>query len=848
MTAPWERKWDDPIEVALASEGVTGRAADFARSIYQQESGGGRNTRTSNAGAVGGMQIIPDTFKSVADRGWDINDPVHNARAGVRYALQGFKEAGGDPALAGAYYYGGPGGMAKARQGVAVRDPRNPNAPDTLQYGQQVAARLPKERGLVQRVVEAVIPSAEAASSAKPWERQWTVEQTPVAEGTDIPRVEVSGTSADPTEPEAPRVEVRGTSADEPGIAESLGAGLGRGVGRTVLGAQRYVGKAAQGVGLDGVGDWLVRDAEEGRARLDEQNAPYKAANPIANATGNIGGEVFATLPVGGVLARGASAVGLGAVAPALATAGFKSGIQNPLLNMATRVGAGGAVGYTSAALVDENSANTGGAIGAALPVVGRVAGAVGNAVGGALRPFTASGQKRIVGDTLRQFADDPDVARAALAAAQPIVPGSAPTVATAGGDAGLAALQRSMQNANAGFAGELAARQTAQNAARTAELQAVAGNPGKIETAKAARKAVTAPMREQALAAAGQVEVAPLLQRLERMAADPERAGKLSQQGISQFRRQIEDLAQNGTIDARALYEVRKDIGTVMSGRLQGDAGNLRFASGTMDNIQEAIDDAIDLAARRVTTPSAPKAARASTERAVTTPNWSVGSIRPGSQQVATATPSGAVGPVRPGSQQFTDDITDKLPRASWREYLQTYAKESIPINQMDELAEVLRRVQTGSVDQLGNPILSAANLNRILKDQGQDLAEKLNPQQLDVLRRVQADLNAQQIANNVGRAVGSNTFQNAAQNNLLTQALGPRLGRSTPATAMVGRLLQIPYGTANAQIQERLGGALLDPMAAAQLMAPQQNRLLNSLQPAAQLGYRVAPVLGAQ
>ena len=131
----------NPFEEALAAEGITGDRAQFVRSIYSQESGSGANTRTSNAGAVGGMQIIPPTFRAVADQGWDINDPVHNARAGIRYANQMYDRAGGDMALAAAGYYGGPGGMDKARQGIAVFDPRNPNAPSTLQYGAQVASR-----------------------------------------------------------------------------------------------------------------------------------------------------------------------------------------------------------------------------------------------------------------------------------------------------------------------------------------------------------------------------------------------------------------------------------------------------------------------------------------------------------------------------------------------------------------------------------------------------------------------------------------------------------------------------------------------------------------------------------
>jgi len=78
-------KQSSVIDQALAAEGVTGRAADFVRSIYQQESSSGGNTKTSNRGAVGGMQIIPSTFKLVANPDWDINNPVDNARAGIRY-------------------------------------------------------------------------------------------------------------------------------------------------------------------------------------------------------------------------------------------------------------------------------------------------------------------------------------------------------------------------------------------------------------------------------------------------------------------------------------------------------------------------------------------------------------------------------------------------------------------------------------------------------------------------------------------------------------------------------------------------------------------------------------------
>lgn len=145
MTNEWDQfPTASPVDVALQVEGITGKAADVARSIYQQESDSGKNTKTSNAGAVGGMQVIPATFNRMADKDWDIKDPIHNARAGVRYVKALYERSGGDPELTAAGYYGGEGGQDKARQGIAVSDPRNPKAPNTLQYAQQVADRLPK--------------------------------------------------------------------------------------------------------------------------------------------------------------------------------------------------------------------------------------------------------------------------------------------------------------------------------------------------------------------------------------------------------------------------------------------------------------------------------------------------------------------------------------------------------------------------------------------------------------------------------------------------------------------------------------------------------------------------------
>ena len=169
---PAKRAAAAPVNVrAIASEeGASAPVQAVTASIYQQESSGGKNTKTSNAGAVGGMQMTPATFKRFAQPGEDINNPEHNVRAAVRYLKHLEEKSGGDPALMAAGYYGGEGGMEKARRGVAVRDPRNPNAPDTLQYAREVVARTgqqPKSGGWMQDPEIEVPAPARAATPAK---------------------------------------------------------------------------------------------------------------------------------------------------------------------------------------------------------------------------------------------------------------------------------------------------------------------------------------------------------------------------------------------------------------------------------------------------------------------------------------------------------------------------------------------------------------------------------------------------------------------------------------------------------------------------------------------------------
>lgn len=567
--------WDtapvvDVFDEALKAEGVSGKEAAFARSIYQQESGGGRNTRTSNAGAVGGMQIIPDTFKSVADQGWDINDPVHNARAGVRYALQGFKEAGGDPALAGAYYYGGPGGLAKARQGVAVRDPRNPNAPDTLQYGRKVASRI----------ADMVSGTANAATKDEGqwWANAPLVEaQAPAAaEGvsSNIPRVEVSGTSADPTEPETPRVEVRGTSADV-GPAPTGGERFRRGLMDPITGgAQLLTRMLPEGVvqagnqlnnKLAALVPGLVAPLPVGGVdqQVREDEAAYQARRQAAGQTGvdwaRMGGNV-----VGGA---------------ALAPAGVAAA--------ATRLGATGAaavMGGTSAALTPITEGNPDDYANAKLKQVGigAVAGVAGDKAVRALgRVISPNASRDATVQTLRAEGVRPSLGQTLGGTADRIEQrlSSVPLV----GDA--------ISNARRGAQDDL--RRAAQNRVTDAiggQRVQVTGTEGveaisrQVDDAYAAARNALGSFR---LDGQAQQDISSLMQKVGSI------GGKEQRQFASALAPLQQDISRNGTISAAIYKRVDSHLGELASKFRSSTDGYQQQLGDALAEMQRAIRDA---------------------------------------------------------------------------------------------------------------------------------------------------------------------------------------------------------------------------------------------------------------
>jgi hypothetical protein len=93
--------------------------------FMSNETGGSANpaTAVSNKGAIGPMQLMPDTARAL---GVDPNDPYQNIEGGVRYIGQLSKQFGGDPAKIAAAYNAGPTAEARAlsRTGDNVHNPQ----------------------------------------------------------------------------------------------------------------------------------------------------------------------------------------------------------------------------------------------------------------------------------------------------------------------------------------------------------------------------------------------------------------------------------------------------------------------------------------------------------------------------------------------------------------------------------------------------------------------------------------------------------------------------------------------------------------------------------------------------
>lgn len=280
---------------------------------------------------------------------------------------------------------------------------------------------------------------------------------------------------------------------EAPGMLESAGMGFLRGAKDVIDTGAQLLSSGFDKLAGTKEGERVKAMNEAGKAEFEGRYGDSTAAS-----VGRVGGNIAATLPVGGVLGAGAKLAGApNALVNAIASGGMRAGSAPGALNMLTRAAGGAITGGATAGLVDPESAAAGAAIGAALPPAiasaGRIGGYAANAAGSLVKPFTAAGQSEIAGKVIRKFAEGGPTA----VNAQQIVQGSSPTLAEATGNAGLATLQRGVRDLRPNAFAE---REAANAAARSALFDEIAGDASKLDFFRADRGQVAGDLYAKAL------------------------------------------------------------------------------------------------------------------------------------------------------------------------------------------------------------------------------------------------------------------------------------------------------------------------------------------------------------
>lgn len=394
---------------------------------------------------------------------------------------------------------------------------------------------------------------------------------------------------------------------------------------------------------------------------------------------------------------------------------------------------------------------------------------AAGNAVAGAVRgakaiadPLFKGGRARIAARVLQKFSQNADDAARAAGSYSAATPGVAPTLAEATLDPGIATLQRSL--ADPQLAGAVTNRGLANRKAMIDALSGIAQDDAARSAAVSARQAAAEPLYSAAKAAIPAVDDAGA-QQLAQLLSRPSMEA-------------AEDVAS----------KLAAEEGVTLGPELTGQ--KLHYLKMAMDNLLD--------------------------------PRSGTGIV--GAQANA----------VRDTRNALVGWMDQYVP--SYQAARETYAELSKPIGQMDigralydklvpALSEAGDGVTRFTPQKYAQALRDADTLARNATDfPGATLEKVMTPEQIATLKGIGTDLGRAATAADIGRAVGSNTSQNLAAQNVVDQVLGP-LSVGPRARAMAEALLYPTKWTASKaysaglepEIQQELARLLLDPQAAA-------------------------------
>jgi hypothetical protein len=406
--------------------------------------------------------------------------------------------------------------------------------------------------------------------------------------------------------------------------------------------------------------------------------------------------------------------------------------------------------------------------------------------------PLYEGGRNAIAGRLMNRVAGDSAPAvRARLASASELVPGSMPTAAQVAESGGIAALERS---ASASNPEAYTRRAMEQASARLSALRGIAGDDAAMASAKQAREAAS-----DSLYAAADVGVAPV---------DGFFKGLLMRPQFLAAVKRAQELAKNeGLTDI--FFRDKSGAPTALIGQ------GAHF-------IKKALDEAGEFGSSAYTSKQAAGAANKTNEL-------------------------------------FQNWLDKSIPE--YAQAKQAFSTLSKPINQMEIGQELLGKVQPALADfgALGRE--TGATFGRAMRDAdatasratgfpGARMSSVMDPAQMLTLENVAKDLARKANAQDLGRGVGSDTFQKLSMQNIAEQSGMPRLARGLLDLPGVSRVASWAYRETDEKMQAMLADALLDPKKAAELMQKADQKWLQNNPKTRKLleqsAYRGAGLLG--
>lgn len=376
--------------------------------------------------------------------------------------------------------------------------------------------------------------------------------------------------------------------------------------------------------------------------------------------------------------------------------------------------------------------------------------------------PLYQGGRNAIAGRTLNRVSgDDAASVMQKLSAARPLVPGSMPSAAQVAESGGIAALERAAAAANPT---DYTARAMEQSSARLDVLRKLAGDDATMAAAESARKGASRALYDQA-----DVGVAPIDGFFKGLQMRP------------QFRAAVgraQELAKDKGLDD---IFFRDDKGNPVA--LIGEGAHY---------IKKALDEAGEYGSKSYTGKAA----------------------------------SSAAGKTNDMFQSWLEKSVPEYAAAK-----AAYAEKSVPINQMQVGRELLDKAQPALADfgALGRE--SGATFGRAMRNADQVAAKAtgmsgatmknvLDPAQFASVENVAKDLARKANAQDLGRGVGSDTFQKLSMGNIASQSGMPGFVGGLLDFPGVSRATQWAYRDSDEKLQKMLAELLLNPAKAAEVM----------------------------